>query len=77
MCTSNTNKCGERYLGLCSSNSFCFRHWANRIRVRREATSVLDLAHTLLYVMVQLVKSDGSEIDGGSKVASVNLFLLV
>ena len=36
---------------------------------------LLDLAHMLLYVMVQFVKSDGSEIDGGSKVASINLFL--
>ena len=35
----------------------------------------LDLAHTLLYVTVQLVKSDGSEIDGGSTVAPVNPFL--
>ena len=34
-----------------------------------------DLAHTLLYVTVQLVKSDGSEIDGGSKVAPVTRFL--
>ena len=31
-----------------------------------------DLGHTLLYVTVQFVKSDGSEIDGGSKVAPVN-----
>ena len=30
---------------------------------------LVDLAHTLLYVMVQLVRSDGSEIDGGSKVS--------
>ena len=35
----------------------------------------LDLAHMLLYVTVQLVKSDGSEIDCGSKVGRVNLFL--
>ena len=35
----------------------------------------LDLAHTLLYVTVQLVKSDGSDIDCGSKVAPVKLFL--
>ena len=35
----------------------------------------LDLAHTLLYVTVPLVKSDGSEIYGGSKVAPVNFFL--
>ena len=35
----------------------------------------LDLAHTLLYFTMQLVKSDGSEVDGGSKVAAVNLFL--
>ena len=35
----------------------------------------LDLAHTLLYVTVQLVKSDRSEIDGGSKVVPVNLFI--
>ena len=33
----------------------------------------LDLAHTLLYVTVQLVKSDGQEIDDGSKVAPVSL----
>ena len=35
----------------------------------------LDLAHTLLYVNIQLVKSDGSELDAGSKVGLVNLFL--
>ena len=35
----------------------------------------LDLAHTFLYVTVQLVKSDGSEIDGGSKVSPMNFFL--
>ena len=36
---------------------------------------LLDLAHMLLFVMVQLVKSDGSEIDCGRKVASVTLSL--
>ena len=35
----------------------------------------LDLAHTLLYVTIQLVKSDGSELGGGTKAGSVNLFL--
>ena len=35
----------------------------------------LALAHTLLYIKVQLVKPNGSEIDGGSKAAPVNLFL--
>ena len=35
----------------------------------------LDLAHTLLYVTIQLVRSDGSELDGGSNVGPVNLFL--
>ena len=35
----------------------------------------LDLAHTLLYVTILLVKSDGSELDGGSNVGPVNLFL--
>ena len=34
-----------------------------------------DLAHTLLNVTVQLVKSDGSKIDCDSKVAPVILFL--
>ena len=34
-----------------------------------------DLTYTLLCVTVQLVKSDGSEKDGGSKVAPVKLFL--
>ena len=33
-----------------------------------------DLAHTLLYLTVQLVKSDGSEMGGGSKVGPVRLF---
>ena len=35
----------------------------------------LDLAHTLLYVTIQLVKSDESELDSGTKVNPVNLFL--
>ena len=35
----------------------------------------LELAHMLLYVTIQLVKSDGSELDGGAKVGPVNLFL--
>ena len=34
-----------------------------------------DLAHTLQYVTVQLVKSDGSETDGSSKVAQAKIFL--
>ena len=33
----------------------------------------LDLAHTLLYVTIQLVKSDGSELDGSPKIGTVNL----
>ena len=41
----------------------------------RKQQEFLDLAHMLLYVTVQLVKSDESEIDGGSKVVPVNLFL--
>ena len=32
----------------------------------------LDLAHTFLYVALQLVKSDGSEVDEGTKVGPVN-----
>ena len=35
----------------------------------------LDLTHTLLYVTIQLVKSDGSEIDSGTKIGPVDLFL--
>ena len=35
----------------------------------------LDLAHMLLYVTIQPITSDGSGIDGGSKVAPVKLFL--
>ena len=33
----------------------------------------LDLAHTLLYVNIQPVKSDGPEMDAGSKVGPVSL----
>ena len=39
----------------------------------RKQQEFLDLAHMVLYVTVQLVKSDRSEADGGSKVAPVNL----
>ena len=35
--------------------------------------SFLDLSHMLLYVTIQLVISDGSELDGGAKVDPVNL----
>ena len=35
----------------------------------------LGLAHALLYVTVQLVNLEGSELDGGVKVGPVNLFL--
>ena len=34
---------------------------------------LLDLAHTLLYVRIQLVKSDGSELDSGANVGLLNL----
>ena len=51
------------------------RHWTNQFEFEEKQQEFLDLAHTLLYVTVQIVKSDGSEIDGGSKVATVNLFL--
>ena len=35
----------------------------------------LDLAHMFLYVTMQRMKSDGSELDSGAKVGPVNLFL--
>ena len=35
----------------------------------------LDLAYTLLYVSIQLVKTNGSEINSGNKVVPVNVFL--
>ena len=37
-----------------------------------EQQEFLDVAHTLLYVTIPLVKSDGSELDGGTKVGPVN-----
>ena len=35
----------------------------------------LNLSHTLLYVNMQLVKSEESELDAGSKVGPMNVFL--
>ena len=47
----------------------------NEFQFEEKHQEILDLTHTFLYATVQLVKSDGSEIDGCSKVARVNLFL--
>ena len=45
-----------------------------QLEFERKQQELLDLSHRLLYVTMQLVKSDGSELDGGTKVGPVNLF---